>query len=1163
MTPRHEKQQQRMIPFVYPPFSYEGEPDTMSNYLFHLQEFRELASDQKKQDKQFLNHQKLIARFISPYTDGNTRYQNLLVIHDVGTGKSGIVCCVFEEYYKFFKKEFNFIYLSNNDVTKNNFIEEFLKLSPVFQKVHEKLDKRKFDSQRIYITKYSNTDLTRLQEKIKKNNHLETIIFVDEVHNIVNRDCIKEQEEEEDTRHKIERIRRFLNQFPKKRTLFLTGTPIRHAVDEIIPIFSLLSEKEHFSYDLFEKKQWKMKLREILKTMNISYFRKKKQEDIEVVYEKGDEDLQDLNESMFHAVFFQKMSSFQSERYLYNLFEVDPGKKSTMDNRFLHRHAVIVEEKLFLSKLQKTNGIEEKLQLLHEHSIIFHSIMKQILQEPEKKKFIYCKYIQHAGINVLVKILESFGQDFIRLSCEAQCPLCHVKVRDCQCKDSSKKSFGLNTKQLVQKFNSSEKIKIIIGSDNQSEGISFLNIEQIHIVSPWWNYGRVKQAIGRGIRYRSHEGLVQQKRIHALNESLSSQFERDSSTSSYLLFLENKYQEIALHNDDNTMKKDNTFFLKEILERHPDYCDQFPAGKITVQVFLHCAIPDRKEYEQRLQSKTEDPSGYDIIQLKHYQNSTKQEKKIEEVMYEIYKHSIDYQLNFSNNQILEKDPYFKHIPVENMSLTVKPEDQRNYNHLYLEEKSQRILSRLESMLEKIFTKTGTSQSFPFILKTITKKIKHASTELIAHSLLTLLSKNTFFVIEDKKFFLRYQNNFLFLSPEKNAKKYIQDQNMKLPPYHLFSSSIRKKNDQVYDLESIKEHFNVKKKLKTLPWSPNSLRKRKLSPSTWNTIQTLPKKVRYEMGFSLSSTKQIVNNKKEDKLKVLSEISNDPKFIELQHSLKKNMIGIRMKKDDEFYIYFLNETKFLLESTLLEELQQKLFRIISLTFKNQMDKVLKIHYKNFGPDQTLSWEIKYQIIQRTMKEYEKLKKNNHFSLCKTKQMYQFSLFEMNWEQALGEIKKFLSRKEFINKKGLKKIFQIDSNTISSNFLKESRLKWNGIEIYTPNQYQYIIWVNLQIINYNLKLFHFQNNPKCIHEWELFYRTFLTDRRLDSSGRNIHTIHTPELYNIFVEYLTDEEKKGEIENELVSYQNNLKKINNQKWRLLLINILEARKQIWEKN
>ena len=272
------------------------------------------------------------------------------------------------------------------------------------------------------------------------------------------------------------------------------------------------------------------------KTMNISYFRKKKQEDIEVVYEKGDEDLQDLNESMFHPVFFQKMSSFQSERYLYNLFEVDPGKKSTMDNRFLHRHAVIVEENIFLSKLQKTFGIEEKLQLLYEHSIIFHSILKQILREPEKKKFIYCKYIQHAGINILVKILESFGQDFIRLSCEAQCPLCHVKVRDCQCKDSSKKSFGLNTKQLVQKFNNSEKIKIIIGSDNQSEGISFLNIEQIHIVSPWWNYGRVKQAIGRGIRYRSHEGLVQQKRIHALNESLFSQFERDSSISSYLLF---------------------------------------------------------------------------------------------------------------------------------------------------------------------------------------------------------------------------------------------------------------------------------------------------------------------------------------------------------------------------------------------------------------------------------------------------------------------------------------------------------------------------------------------------------------------------------------------------------------------------------------------------
>ena len=45
---------------------------------------------------------------------------------------------------------------------------------------------------------------------------------------------------------------------------------------------------------------------------------------------------------------------------------------------------------------------------------------------------------------------------------------------------------------------------------------------------------------------------------------------------------------------------------------------------------------------------------------------------------------------------------------------------------------------------------------------------------------------------------------------------------------------------------------------------NSLKKRKLNSSTWNTIQSLPKKLRYEMGFSLSSTKQIVNKKKEDK-----------------------------------------------------------------------------------------------------------------------------------------------------------------------------------------------------------------------------------------------------------------------------------------------------------
>ena len=55
-------------------------------------------------------------------------------------------------------------------------------------------------------------------------------------------------------------------------------------------------------------------------------------------------------------------------------------------------------------------------------------------------------------------------------------------------------------------------IKIILMGPAGAEGISLSNIRQVHVLDPYWNEVRIKQLIGRAIRYCSHADLPMNER---------------------------------------------------------------------------------------------------------------------------------------------------------------------------------------------------------------------------------------------------------------------------------------------------------------------------------------------------------------------------------------------------------------------------------------------------------------------------------------------------------------------------------------------------------------------------------------------------------------------------------------------------------------------------
>jgi len=84
---------------------------------------------------------------------------------------------------------------------------------------------------------------------------------------------------------------------------------------------------------------------------------------------------------------------------------------------------------------------------------------------------------------------------------------------------SDKKEYMGNTKidDLIKIINSDAnhdgaKIKVILITPVASEGLSFYNTREIHLIEPWYHFNRADQIIGRGIRNCRHNRLGIEKR---------------------------------------------------------------------------------------------------------------------------------------------------------------------------------------------------------------------------------------------------------------------------------------------------------------------------------------------------------------------------------------------------------------------------------------------------------------------------------------------------------------------------------------------------------------------------------------------------------------------------------------------------------------------------
>lgn len=144
---------------------------------------------------------------------------------------------------------------------------------------------------------------------------------------------------------------------------------------------------------------------------------------------------------------------------------------------------------------------------LHKYSAKLSALLKNI-QESIGNVFIYSNYVSHGGTSLIKQVLLHNGYSEYRTGRSSDKP-CFVLFDE---------STNIETREKYRRvLNSSDNkngeiIKIIVGSPIISEGVTLKNIRQVHIIEPSWNMSRINQIIGRAVRNNSHQDLPPEQR---------------------------------------------------------------------------------------------------------------------------------------------------------------------------------------------------------------------------------------------------------------------------------------------------------------------------------------------------------------------------------------------------------------------------------------------------------------------------------------------------------------------------------------------------------------------------------------------------------------------------------------------------------------------------
>lgn len=492
-----------------------------------------------------MNHQKLISKFLSSYT----MYNELLLFHEMGVGKTCTAISVIEEnrLKGNFKKA---LYLAKGTDLLNNVTDELMFKCTDGRYIPENYDElteleKKHRKTKILKEFYELSTFEIFSKFIQSSsdnvlikNYSNTIIVIDEVHNLrIERDMYNS-------------IHRFLHIVKDCKILLMSGTPMKDGVDEIASVMNLIlpldkqlvtGKKFLETYFLQNNKLNLGKVNELKDHFKgrVSYLKAMKSNVKKVFVGKK------IGKLKYFKVAEDRMSPFQSNIYnkAYDLDSKEDERSgvyinSRQSSLFVYPDGTygedgfqtyIKREKIRIASsnsrykykyrmkkelsnvlLQGANTNEEILMNIQKYSSKYAATIRNILQAHKdgKSVFVYNEYVQGSGLILFTQLLTLFG--FVEASGNESEGDEKMRFASLTALTTSKSKL----KKLINRFNQPDNmngkiINVILGSKKISEGFTLKNVQVEEILTPWYNYSETSQVIARGYRLGSHIDLEQ------------------------------------------------------------------------------------------------------------------------------------------------------------------------------------------------------------------------------------------------------------------------------------------------------------------------------------------------------------------------------------------------------------------------------------------------------------------------------------------------------------------------------------------------------------------------------------------------------------------------------------------------------------------------------
>lgn len=448
----------------------------------------------------------------------NSRYfgNGLLIYHKIGAGKTCTAVSIAESVKK--KKRIMVLlpaslvgnfrdelrsacakneYISNEDRT---LLKEISPKTKQYKEIIKKSDKLIDKFYDIY-SYHKFIDLVD-DNKIKLKN---TLLIVDEIQNMVSEDGIF-----------YEYLKKVIDRSDDKtKILLLSATPMFNQPSEIARTLNLLKPKKELPLDnefnkLFIKKEKsKGDIHCNLSIKNKSEF--KKMIPNMISYYRG------APPKAFPRMNFKtvkcNMEDFQYKSYLTSLSISKDVMGAFRDADILDLPISFLLAPRLISNISFPNkGIGNKgFNSLNSNNLKYKKFKKYSkkfykiytnLKKSNGPVFIYSNFKEIGGLKSFAKFLENNGYQNYKTNGVGN-------KRFAIWSGDEKTSTREDIKNIFnnKKNYDGSQIKIILGSPSITEGVSLLRVDQVHIMEPYWNMSKMKQVMGRAIRFCSHKDV--------------------------------------------------------------------------------------------------------------------------------------------------------------------------------------------------------------------------------------------------------------------------------------------------------------------------------------------------------------------------------------------------------------------------------------------------------------------------------------------------------------------------------------------------------------------------------------------------------------------------------------------------------------------------------